>query len=108
MSDAGEGLKVRFERSGGFAGMTLAREVDAASLPPDEARRLRELVEGADFFALPPAGAPGRGADRFQYVVEVEQGGRRHAVRTGDDAPQALQPLLDYLTRLARKPGAGS
>ena len=111
MSDAhageGDGLKVRFERSGGFAGMTLTREVDAAKLPPDEARRLRELVDGAGFFTLPASGPPARGPDRFQYVVEVEQGGRRHSVRAGDDAPEALQPLLEYLTRLARRPEGG-
>lgn len=100
-------MRISFERSGGFAGMTLRRTVDTDELPPDEAERVRGLVEGADFFALPAAGAAGRGADRFQYVVEVEHAGRRHAVQVGEDAPPGLQPLLDYLTRLARKPGTG-
>jgi hypothetical protein len=63
-------------------------------------------VEQARFFEQPPEPpAPTRGADRFQYVVRVEGGGRSHTVRLpGGAAPEELQPLLDHLTRLARTP----
>lgn len=108
MTDEATELRISFERSGGFAGMTKRRELDTRSLPPDEAARLREAVEQARFFDQPAdLTAAGPGADRFQYVVQVEGGGRRHTVRlAGGAAPEEMQPLLDHLTRLARGPAA--
>jgi hypothetical protein len=101
---------VRFTRSGGFSGIRLTSQVDTASLPPDQADAVRRMVEGADFRNLPETTtAPAtRGADRFEYVVTVEEEGRQHTVRTTDAAvPDALRPLLDYLTKAARARGSG-
>lgn len=101
-------MTISFERSGGFAGLTLRTVVDTDALPPDEAERLRKLVARAGFFDLPGALPGGEGADRFQYVVTAEDGERRHTVRTGEaEAPDALRELLDELTRLARSKRAG-
>lgn len=98
-------MRIEFERSGGLMGRTVACSVDTETLPADEARELRELVERADFFALPesPPGADAR-SDQFVYSVRIEWEGRGHTVVTSDDAaPSALVPLLDRLSRIARK-----
>ena len=98
-------LQVKWERTGGFAGMRIVETVDSDSLSQEEARRLRELVEAAGFFKLPkeivdPAG----GADRFLYTLTVEMEGRRHTVRTGEAAaPPGLRSLIRWLTVVARK-----
>jgi hypothetical protein len=101
---APERLRIDFERSGGFAGTSLATTVDTSALPADEARAIEDLVRGADFFALPPR-LPRRsgGADRFQYDLTIARGRARHHVSVGEaDVPAPLRPLIDHLLALAR------
>jgi emfourin len=105
-------MRVHFERSGGFGGMRLTAELDTdqlqvtygatriqRALSPEEARHLERLVESSDFFALPArTSSAARGADRFQYVITVENAGQRHSVQTMDEAaPEALSALLASL-----------
>jgi hypothetical protein len=97
-------MRVRLERTGGFAGTRLAIDLDEASLPPDDRAALRNLVRACDFFALPPRlGGGGAGADRFGYCVAVEDGGRSHTVTAREDGmPDGLCALVDFLTERAR------
>jgi hypothetical protein len=69
------------------------------ALSSEEARHLERLVESSDFFALPArTSSAARGADRFQYVITVENAGKRHSVQTMDEAtPEALGALLAVL-----------
>jgi hypothetical protein len=98
-------MRVQFERSGGFTGMYQAATVDTETLPPEEGRQLRALVEATGFFQLPEeiTGSPGE-VDRFFYTLTVETKGKRHTVRTGEAAaPAALRALIDWLTKAVRK-----
>jgi hypothetical protein len=101
-------MRIDYERTGGFAGMHLAAEIDTAALPADQARALHDSIEAAHFFDLPariPAvpAAP-EVADQFQYHVAMEAEGKRHAVDVGEaSASPALQELLQQLTMLARE-----
>ena len=96
-------MRIAFERTGGFAGMTVSGEVDTASLPPEEAQALREMVDAAGVYDL-PARPSAPGADRFQYTLTVEDEGRRHTVEVGEaGASDALLALLRRLTILARR-----
>lgn len=102
-------MKIYFERSGGFLGRSVSVVVDTNRLPPEEALGLLEKVEQAEFFDLPesPAGSHEgfQGADQLCYKVTIEIAGVEHTVETSDvDAPEALQPLLQELSQLAREP----
>ena len=112
-------MKIHFERSGGFANIRLTAEADTdarelifgaarvkKSLSPDEARNLEAMVKAADFFNLPATTQPAQGADRFQYVLTVESGGKRHTVQTSEaSATPGLRPFFDFLTKLAMGKG---
>lgn len=97
-------MKIDFTRSGGFAGMRLAVQIDTDTLPSTEAHRLRSLIEAAHFFNLPTSlksSLPG--GDRFQYRIKVEERGKRKEVFSDEAAvPETLRPLLDYLADWAR------
>lgn len=110
MRPKGDGVvKVQFERSGGFTGTKRAITVDSQSLSPREARELRERVDRADYFNLPPEIIGQKGADQFLYTLTVESEGRRHTVRTTDAAaPEGLRPLIEWLTTQARATSAPS
>jgi hypothetical protein len=97
-------MRVRFERTGGFAGTRLACDLDDTSLPPEERGELCDLVAGADFFSLPARmGASGHGADQFSYRIAIDEGGRAHAVvSTDEEVPEALEALVEWLVERAR------
>ena len=95
---------IRLERSGGLMGIPLRAEIDTRKLPTDQGESIHKLVENAGFFNLPEKIIEkSKGADRFQYVLGIEDGGSRHSVTVGEaDAPPALQNLIQELTQLAR------
>lgn len=96
---------IRFERTGGFAGLFQQTTIDSATLAPQEMQSLHQLVEAAGFFELPEKiSAPPGGADRFTYRLTVESGGQCHTVEVDEAAvPGPLQPLIQHLERLARR-----
>src|SRR5882724_4052394 len=97
-------MRVRFERSGGFAGITLGGEFDSANLPPEQTSELNRLIEGSRFFELPAViRTTQAGADRFQFTVSVDTGTQKHSIELDEkSAPENLRPLLKWLTDAQR------
>ena len=97
-------MKIHFVRSGGFAGLQLAIDLDTAGMSREEAAEIEALVHQAEFFDLPArVVSKGRGTDRFEYRIRVASARRRaHAVAIPEQAvPDRLQPLLARLTAMA-------
>ena len=80
--------------------------LESAELPAAEREALEALIARADFFALPAARSRPR-PDGFQYDLAIEHAGRRHALCLHDPVePEALRPLIERLTEMARAGGA--
>jgi hypothetical protein len=95
--------RIKFERSGGFAGMTIARDLKLNELPEEQAKTITELLDDLDFGELPEHMLDESGPDQFTYVITVETKKWEHTVVTGDaSAPEKMQELLQLLNRLAR------
>ena len=97
-------MRIKYERTGGFAGMKMSLEVDTQELPEDQAEKLIDLLDDADFEELPAKLLPARpGMDQFTYKVEIDGKRGRHAIETSDSAiPEKVRPLIDFLGELAR------
>ena len=97
--------RIKFERTGGFAGMTIARDLKMDELSEEQAHRLSELLDELDFRELPEQMTDVEDMpDQFTYVITVETAKWEHTVSTGDaSAPEKMQDLLQFLNRLARK-----
>ncbi len=96
--------RVRFERSGGVAGMRTATPIDSKSLPREEAQHLHDLIDRAGFFGLPEEILGPPRPDEFRYSITVEIDGKRHTVRTTDTAaPAQLKPLIEWLNQAVGK-----
>jgi emfourin len=92
-------VEIEFQRSGGYAGLTLGTKVDTEELPPTEARQLEDLVaklEGEQASAPKP--------DRFQYDVTVRRGGKAESYSLGEqDLTPEARELVKRLMERARK-----
>jgi emfourin len=97
--------RIKFERTGGFAGIRMATDLKLDDLPDEQARTISELLDDLDFRELPASLVQEEGmADQFTYTITVETKKWEHTVTTGDiSAPEKLQELLQLLDRLARK-----
>ena len=95
--------RIKFERTGGFAGMTISRDLKLDELPEDQVNSIVELLEDMDFRELPEQMLDDSGADQFTYIITVETKEWEHTVVTGEaSAPEKMQELLQLLNRLAR------
>ena len=96
--------RIKFERTGGFAGMRIAADIEPDNLPEDQAHTLLELLDDMDFNELPQQIMNQPGADQFTYSITVETAKWEHTVVTGDaSAPEKMHELLEMLNQLARK-----
>jgi Emfourin len=96
--------RIKFERTGGFAGVKIAKDLKPNDLPKEQAQRLLELLDDMDFRELPEQMTSTKSMpDQFTYVITVETKKWEHTVVTGDaSAPEKMQELLQLLNRLAR------
>lgn len=96
-------MQIDFIRTGGITGVRLTTSVDTTQLPPDQAVTLEKLVDDSAFFDLPENLTPPRPMpDRFEYRLTIASAQKTHSIVASDGAvPDALRPLLNYLTTMA-------
>ncbi|AFY58108.1 hypothetical protein Riv7116_5742 [Rivularia sp. PCC 7116] len=92
-------MLISLERSGGFAGISKAIEVDTAKLRQEQAQQVQILIDSANFFDLPAyIAADSKQRDRFQYTLTVKDDCRQHTVTVTESAiPENLQPLIKWI-----------
>ena len=97
--------RIKFERTGGFAGIRLAADLELDEIPEDQVREILELLDDMDFDELPEKIlSRHQVADGFTYAITVESDKREHTVMTDDtSAPEKLGRLFEILTKIARK-----
>ena len=97
-------MRIRFERSGGFANISLKAEIDSAELPPERAKELSRLVAKARPFDQPAQPATTSMPDQFQYEMTIEDAGHSQTIKISDDgASDELKLLFDFLSEEATK-----
>jgi hypothetical protein len=97
-------MRVRLERSGGFANIRRTFSADTKALATVQVEELSRLVEAADLAHFPeePTPRPGR-PDRFYYRITIEHEGAERSVTVAEDsAPESLQRLIDWVQRIAQ------
>jgi hypothetical protein len=97
--------RIKYERTGGFAGMRFQADFEPGELPEEQSRQLLDLLDEMDFDDLPEdmTGSPAH-PDQFTYTITVQTHKGAHTIVVGDSsAPEEMQELLRMLDRIARK-----
>jgi hypothetical protein len=97
--------RIKYERTGGFAGMRIAADFKPNDLPDEQRNSLMELLDDMDFNEL-PADLTSKSPmpDQFTYEITVETKKWEHTVIAGDtSAPDKLQELFSLLDRIAKR-----
>ena len=97
--------RIRFERTGGFAGMRIAADIEPDQLSEEQNQALLDVLDALDFPELPEQlMSDSSMPDEFTYTITVEAEDWKHTVVTGDSsASEKMQELLQMLNRIARK-----
>ncbi|MFB2768248.1 protealysin inhibitor emfourin [Pelatocladus sp. BLCC-F211] len=92
-------MRILLQRTGGFAGISKKAIVDTANLSSEETQQLSHLLETANFFNLPTViNAPSNQADRFQYILTVEENNQQHTVKVNEAAlPGTLKQIIEWI-----------
>lgn len=97
--------KIKFERTGGFAGIRIAADIEMDDLPDDQKHEILELLEEMDFDELSEKLSGGMAVpDGFVYSITVKSKEKEYKVLTGESAlPDDMQPLVEILERIAKR-----
>lgn len=97
--------QIKFERSGGFAGIRLAADIELNKLPEDQKKEILNLIDEMDFEELPKKLAGKMPVpDEFVYSIVVESEEREYQILAGESAlPQDMQPLIELLEGIAKR-----
>ncbi len=92
-------IHVEVKRTGGFGGLVTTRSADTDSLSTEDARQLRDLVDGLDFEAMQHLPESTRSVpDAFQYDLVISRGAENLRLRVRDpDVPAELRPLIQFV-----------
>ena len=97
--------RIKFERTGGFAGIRFAADFELDDLPKDQAHQILDLLDEMDFDELPEQILGNQqAADGFTYSITVVTEKRQQTVTTSDTSvPHKMEPLLEILTKIAKQ-----
>ncbi len=95
-------MKIRFEQSGGYAGLIKGCEVNKASLPPAQATELDRLVRQSGISESSESFSDSA-RDLNQYEITIEEGNSKiHAVFDDETLPHSARPLVGFLKKISR------
>lgn len=98
-------MRIAFGVEGGiasFPGLRRPVTIDCDALPPQQAARLRALVERTRGVAVPSGGPPGA-ADMRTYTVKIDDGRECRTLRIPEPVvDEDLRALVDELRQCTR------
>ncbi len=96
-------MKIRVERSGGFAGIPISNEIDEKDLPIALIRTAKKIVEEQKS-ELPLKSTPRGAADHFTYKISIQDGAKESVVECNQyNIKDDLKSLVKYVERNSKR-----
>jgi len=94
-------MRIRFDQTGGYAGLLKGCEIDTSTLPPEKAREVEQLVEASAMSSGEFLSNSSR--DLHQYEISIEDGASKTSIVLDDEnIPQSVRPLISFLKKCAK------
>lgn len=91
-------MRIRIERSGGFAGIPFTKEIDEEDLPPSIISTTRKIIQNRNCVSFPMKSSARGAADHNVYKISIDDEGNETVINCdqyniGDD----LKSLIMYI-----------
>jgi hypothetical protein len=101
-------MRVRFDQSGGYAGLIKGCEIDTTTLPPEKAKEIEQLVKQSGTLTSGNF-LSDSSRDLQQYEITIEDGPvKTSAVFDDKTVPHSAKPLIGFLKKCAKPRPPGS
>ena len=93
-------MRIRVERSGGFAGIPFKTEIDEKDLPSTQLRTAKKIIEDKKVASLSMKSSPAGAADHYNYKISVQDGMNQKVIECNQYNIQAdLKSLVKYIEK---------
>jgi hypothetical protein len=93
-------MRIRVERSGGLAGISFTKEMDAKDLPSAQLRTAKKIIEDKKVASLSMKSSPAGAADHYNYKISVQDGMNQKVIECNQYNIQAdLKSLVKYIEK---------
>jgi hypothetical protein len=97
-------VRIKVERSGGFAGISSSNEIDADKLPTAIGGTVRELLRMRRPRANKDTGRLKGAADYLTYKITIQDGKKNHVIECKEfDMDDSLKSLVGYVQKTSNK-----
>jgi hypothetical protein len=97
-------VKIKVERSGGFAGIPSSIEMDSDKLPSSIIGKVRELLDNRKLPSLKNPGRHKSAADYLNYKITIQNGKKNHVIECSElEMDDNVKSLVNYLQKNSKK-----
>jgi uncharacterized protein YprB with RNaseH-like and TPR domain len=97
-------VKIKVERSGGLAAISISNEMDTKDLPSVLAATAKNIMRNQKSSSLPKKSAPMGSADHYIYRISFQDGVKRRVVECNQyDIQDDMKSLIKYIEKNSKK-----
>jgi Emfourin len=91
-------VRIRVERSGGFAGLPMIKEVDGKDIPQNLVSAVRKIMKNKNSSLISSKPIPRGAADHYSYKISIQDGANQDVIECNQyDVQDELKPLIKYV-----------
>jgi hypothetical protein len=97
-------VRIRVERSGGFAGIPISNEIDGKDLPSGLTRTAKKIMEEKSVPPLSIKSSPRGAADHYTYKISIQDGRNQRVIECNQyNIEDDLKSLVNYIERNSKR-----
>jgi emfourin len=97
-------VRIKVERSGGFAGIPISNEIDGKDLPSGLTRTAKKIMEDKSVPSLSIKSSPRGAADHYTYKISIQDGRNQRVIECNQyNIEDDLKSLVNYIERNSKR-----
>ena len=93
-------MRIRVERSGGFTGIPIFKEMDSKDLPSALKDIARKIMKNQDVSSIPTRSTPVGAADHYSYLITFQDGANRKVIECNQyNIERDIKLLVTYMEK---------